>query len=349
MGRWFDGAKLMDWGILDNLSGAHLIVAGESGIDEYVWGDTRRISPEAPVPVVEVESQESKLGLAANVAQNLVSLGAKATLVSVKGADGDGARLEQMIVSEGIQRSVLLEDASRPTLRKVRVLAQKQHVVRVDFERSHPLDARLAKNFTEALCSELAQADGVILQDYGKGLWNPDTVAFVKEAKRLKKPVFVDPSRTSPLGLYRGVTLLTPNLAEAEALTGFGHEPSKLAGADDGRLSKMAAKILEITEADHAIVTCGPYGMVSASRAGNQWQRIPTFAREVFDVTGAGDTVIAVLSLLWVLGEPLARCMTAANAAAGIVVGRIGASSVTVSELKDELERLRQVGVIRTP
>ncbi len=337
----------MDWGILDNLAGAHLIVAGESGIDEYVWGDTRRISPEAPVPVVEVDSQEAKLGLAANVAQNLVSLGATATLVSVKGVDADALRLEEMVRAQGIVRAVFLEDASRPTLRKVRVIAQKQHVVRVDFERSHPLDARLAKQFTDALCAELPKADGVIVQDYGKGLWNADTMAFVKEARRLKKPIFVDPSRTSPLGRYHGVTLLTPNLAEAEALSGFGHEPGRSAGADDARLRKMAERILDGTEAEHAVLTCGAYGMVSKSRDGT-WQRIPTFAREVFDVTGAGDTVVAVLALLWVLGEPLARCMTIANAAAGIVVGRIGASSVTVRELKDELERLRQVGIIKS-
>ncbi len=337
----------MDLGVLDKLSGAHLIVAGESGIDEYIWGDTRRISPEAPVPVIEVESQESKLGLSANVAQNLVSLGATATLVSVKGADADGARLEEMVRAQGISRSVFLEDASRPTLRKVRVIAQKQHVVRVDFERSHPLDVRLAKQFTDAICGELPKADGIILQDYGKGLWNADTMAFVKEARRLKKPIFVDPSRTSPAARYHGVTLLTPNLAEAEALAGVAHEPAKVAGADDKRLRLMAEKILESTQAEHAILTCGSYGMVSLSREGSAWQRIPTFAREVFDVTGAGDTVVAVLSLLWVLGEPLDRCMTVANAAAGIVVGRIGASSVTLRELKDELERLRQVGIIK--
>ncbi len=337
----------MDWGILDKLSGAHLVVAGESGIDEYVWGDTRRISPEAPVPVVEVDSQEAKLGLAANVAQNLVSLGATATLVSVKGLDADAARLEEMVRSQGITRSVFLEDASRPTLRKVRVIAQKQHVVRVDFERSHPLDPKLAKQFTDALVAELPKADGVIVQDYGKGLWNSDTMAFVKEARRLKKPIFVDPSRNAPLGRYQGVTLLTPNLAEAEAMTGLGHQPGKSAGADDARLKKMAETILEGAKAEHAIITCGPYGMVSLSREGAAWQRIPTYAREVFDVTGAGDTVVAVLSLLWVLGEPLGRCMMVANAAAGIVVGRIGASSVTLDELKDELERLRQVGIIK--
>lgn len=348
MGRWFDDLS-MDWGVLNNLSGAHLIVAGESGIDEYIWGDTRRISPEAPVPVVEVESQEAKLGLAANVAQNIVSLGASATLVSVKGADSDAARLEDMVRSQGISRAVFLEDPSRPTLRKVRVMAQKQHVVRVDFERSHPLDAHLAKQFTDALCAELPKADGVIVQDYGKGLWNADTMAFVREARRLKKPIFVDPSRSAPLGRYQGVTLLTPNMAEAEALCGLGHVAGKAAGADDHRLREMAEKILAGTGAEHAIVTAGSHGMVSLSREGNQWQRIPTFAREVFDVTGAGDTVIAVLSLLWTLGEPLARCMTVANAAAGIVVGRIGASSVNLAELKDELERLRQVGIIHSP
>ena len=331
---------------VENLAGANLLVAGEVGIDEYIWGDTRRISPEAPVPVVEVESQSYHLGLAANVAQNIVSLGARTTLVSVCGNDPDGGKIQEMVRDAGISQSVFLADDTRPTLRKVRVIAQKQHVVRVDYERRHVLSPALAQKFTESICDLLPSSDGVIIQDYGKGLWNSDTVSFIRHAQAHKKPVFVDPSRNAPLSLYGGVTLLTPNLAEAETLCGFPHEPAKTAGKDDARLTRMAAKILEATQSRHAIITCGAAGMVAMNQGDTSLQRIPTFAREVFDVTGAGDTVISVLSMMYVLGHPLAECMRVANAAAGLVVGKIGTASVTPQELKLELERLRGLGLI---
>lgn len=338
----------MDFSFLNSLKDVHLLVAGEVGIDQYIWGDTRRISPEAPVPVVEVESESYKLGLAANVAQNVASLGARVTLVSVRGKDEDGAKIAGMMESAGVQRAEFLEDESRPTLRKVRIIAQKQHVVRVDYERSHGLDPALAKAYTERICDFIPQTDGVILQDYGKGLWKTDTMGFLKQAKAHKKPVFVDPSRQSPLSLYRGVTLLTPNVVEAETLCGLSHEPAKIAGRDDTRLAKMAQTILKEAEAEHAIITCGEFGMISLTKGGEGLKRIPTFARDVFDVTGAGDTVIAVLSMMMVAGQPLARCMQVANAAAGIVVGHIGAASVTLSELKAELERLHETGLINS-
>lgn len=336
----------MDLGFLEQLRGARILVAGEVGIDEYIWGDTRRISPEAPVPVIEVESQSFHLGLAANVAQNIVSLGGQTTLLSVCGADADSEKLQKMVTDAGIQQSVFLADNTRPTLRKVRIIAQKQHVARVDYERCHVLDAGLAKQFTESVNDLLPSHDGVILQDYGKGLWNSDTVAFVRRAKELKKPVFVDPSRLAPLALYQGVTLLTPNIAEAETLTGMQHEPSKTAGRDDERLTRMARKILEQTEAEYAVITCGPAGMVVLNRGDSQLHRIPTFAREVYDVTGAGDTVVSVLAMMAVCGHSVERCMQIANAAAGIVVGKVGTASVSPSELKEELERLHLLGLI---
>ncbi len=337
---------MVDFGFLNKLEGVHLLVAGEVGIDEYVWGDTRRISPEAPVPVVEVDSTTYKLGLAGNVAQNIASLGGKTTLVTVRGEDRDGERLATMIAEAGIKDAVLVSDASRPTLRKVRVIAQKQHVVRVDYERVHGLDAGLAKHFVENICDLIPSTDGVIVQDYGKGLWNSDTMSFVKHAKAHKRPIFVDPSRMSPLELYQGVTLLTPNTAEAETLCGFPNEPSKTAGRNDERMLDMGKRILERAHAEHAIITCGEWGMVSVSRGDTALRRIPTFARQVFDVTGAGDTVIAVLSLMMVMGYPLTQCMQVANAAAGIVVGQIGAASVTQEQLRQEIEHLQQAGLL---
>lgn len=324
--------------------GAHLLVAGEVGIDEYLFGETRRISPEAPVPVVEVHSQTLKLGMAANVAQNVTSLGGQVTLVSLRGQDSDGDRLEKMVTEVGVQTSQFIQDPSRPTLRKVRVVAQKQHVVRVDYERSHILDAKLAKVFNDSLCDHLGKVDGVIVEDYGKGLWTPDTMLFVEEAKARKIPVFVDPSRHSPLALYRSATLMTPNLDEAEALTGLKHDRRTQANADKEHLKRVAKRLLDGAELEHAIVTCGANGMVSLTRGEENLHSIPTYAREVFDVTGAGDTVIAVLALMVVSGFALDDCMRVANAAAGLVVSRIGTASVSSEELIAEVARLTEKG-----
>jgi D-glycero-beta-D-manno-heptose-7-phosphate kinase len=331
---------------LSLFGGANILVAGEVGIDEYIWGDTRRISPEAPVPVVEVESTSFHLGLAANVAENIVSVGGKATLLSVCGADADAEKLHQMVSGAGIQKSHFIEDPSRPTLRKVRIIAQKQHVVRVDYERCHALNASLVKQFSEVLYDLLPACDGVVLQDYGKGLWTPDTVSFIRYAREHKKPVFVDPSRSTPLSFYAGATLLSPNISEAEALTGFGQQRG-YSGEEDGRLFRMAEHILRVTEADHAVITCGAMGMVSLTQGQSALQRIPTFAREVFDVTGAGDTVISILALMVVTGHPLDFCIKVANAAAGLVVGKIGTASVSSELLKVELERLLGLGLIK--
>jgi rfaE bifunctional protein kinase chain/domain len=331
---------------ITNFTGAHLLVAGEVGIDEYIWGDTRRISPEAPVPVVEVERTELKLGLGANVAQNITALGGKVTLVSVRGNDEDGKRLDQMLAAEGIQKTCLLTDDSRPTMRKVRVIAQRQHVVRIDYEKNHPLNAGLAKRFNDSICDLLPSCDGVIVQDYGKGLWNADTMAFAKQAKALNKPVFVDPSRVSPVGIYKDTTLLTPNTAEAEILAELPPSASRRqAGKDDEYLKRMGKIILDRTGAPYVVITCGEHGMVALKNTG-ELTRIPTFARDVFDVTGAGDTVVSVLALMWVLGHPLSRCMQVANAAAGIVVGRIGTATVSPDELRQELDRLEASGHI---
>lgn len=336
----------MDDAVLKKLEGVHLLIAGEVGIDEYLWGDTRRISPEAPVPVVEIDSQTYKLGLAANVAQNIVSLGAKATLIGVRGEDADGDKLEKMILDAGIRSPILIGDSTRPTLRKVRVIAQRQHVVRVDYEKSHPLDAKTSKRLRECVCDQMGICDGIIVQDYGKGIWSQDSISFIKEARQKKKPVFVDPSPVSSLALYRGATLLSPNVSEAQSLCGQTHPPAKLVARDNERLQSLGVRILEETLAEHVVITCGEWGMVSVSKD-TALKRISTFAKDVFDVTGAGDTVIAVLALMYVTGQSLSLCMQVANSAAGIVVGRIGTASVTRDELKEELERLESAGLIR--
>lgn len=328
----------------DTFSKSRLLVAGEVGIDEYLWGDSYRISPEAPVPVVEVESRSYHVGLAGNVARNIISLGGQARLVSICGEDEDSERLKALLNESGLSEVDFIVDSTRPTLRKTRVMARNQHVVRVDHERSHPLDARLATQFTRKIIENLESCDGVIVQDYGKGLWNTDTMGFVAEARRRKKPVFVDPSRQSLLSIYQDATLLTPNLVEAEILCGLIHESQRIAGKNDRRLEQMLKHLLQETRAEHAVITCGEWGMVSISRDDNRFIRIPTFAKDVFDVTGAGDTVIAVFSMLLSQSFAMSECMQIANASAGIVVGKMGAATVSIEELNQEMKRLNELG-----
>lgn len=338
----------MNYDFIDKWPSVRVLVAGEVGIDEYIWGETRRISPEAPVPVVEVDSKNEKLGMAANVAQNIVSLGGRTSLLTITGDDRDAERLQDQLAASGILQTTLLRDNSRPTLRKVRILAQKQHVVRVDYERSHQLSADIAKKFVGALDELIDGVDGIIVQDYGKGIWSSDTMQFVVRAREKGKPVFVDPSRNARLGVYRGATLLTPNLVEAEALVGAAPAASKKEAVGETRLNSMADAILERTDADHAVITCGEFGMAAKSKGSGELVQIPTFAREVYDVTGAGDTVIAVFALSMLAGASLPEAMRIANAAAGLVVGHVGTASVSMQELKDELERLRSVGLFQS-
>lgn len=336
----------MAYDFINRFADTHILVVGEVGIDEYLWGECRRISPEAPVPVVEVDQRTFKLGLSGNVAQNIASLGGKVSLLSVCGEDADAGQLKEMLAHAGVSDVDFVVDSSRPTLRKVRVMAQKQHVVRVDYERSHKLAPALAQELTQKIESRLDGIQGIIVQDYAKGIWNADTMAFMKKAKEKKIPVFVDPNRNTPVSLYQGVTLLTPNLLEAETLCRFPNEPSRTAGKNVERLTQMAAEILKATNAEHSVITCGEHGMVSLSRGETTLSRIPTFARDVFDVTGAGDTVIAVVAMMYAAGNPLDLCLKVANAAAGIVVGQIGASVVTPAELREELARLQGLGLL---
>lgn len=330
--------SLLNW--IDRFPNAQILVAGEVGIDEYVFGQCRRISPEAPVPIVEVDSQEIRLGLSANVAQNIVSLGARALLVTVRGEDADGEKIESLLKQSGIE-SYFVNDSSRPTSRKVRVISQKQHLVRIDYEKTHFLVEKKSKEFSDLVVRHLKDCDALLIQDYGKGLWNLHTMGLIREARRHNKPVYVDPNRNTSIKTYEGATLLTPNISEAEALCGVTNSNSRVLGFDLDKLRVLAEFILKSTGADHSLITCGEWGMVGFEKSTGVFRKIDTFAREVFDVTGAGDTVIAVMAVMHCQGAPIEVCMRMANLAAGLVVGRLGASSVTPAELVAEVGRLR--------
>jgi D-beta-D-heptose 7-phosphate kinase/D-beta-D-heptose 1-phosphate adenosyltransferase len=296
-----------------------VLVLGDLMLDRYIWGDVSRISPEAPVPVVEVRKDSLCLGGAGNVAQNLRSLGATALLTGIVGDDLEGRWIKD---SSGEKRGIFV-DKSRPTTVKTRIIAHHQQVVRVDLEKKGALPARLEEKILDFLRTE--SCDGLIISDYSKGIVNPSLMGkALPLAQERRLPVFVDP-KVGNFPLYSPVTLITPNHFEAEKIV--GHECQT-----DAQVEKAGAEIFSLVSSRYLIVKRGEQGMTVFER-GQRPVHIPTVAREVFDVTGAGDTVIAVATLALLSGAPITEAAMIANAAAGIVVGKIGTASVTPEEL----------------
>lgn len=311
------------------LKGRRLLIVGDIGIDEYVMGWVKRISPEAPVPVVEVYSQDERLGLAANVAQNVASLGGRAELVAAVGVDSAADRLRSMLQSSGVDAQHLLPCQDRPTTRKLRVMAEHHHIVRVDFEHKKFLSAADEQNVLQRVEERIAHCDAVILEDYAKGVLTEKVCqTVIAMAKNAGKRVLADPHPTTPAEYYRGVDLMTPNRDEAVALSGLN--------VDDLRerpdsLLEVGAALMDKTQSQQLIITRGKEGMSLFVSGGVT--RIPTYARQVFDVTGAGDTVIATLALAWSAGMDLVDAGILANFAAGVVVGKVGCVPCTPVEI----------------
>lgn len=314
---------------ISELDGKRIMVVGDIGLDEYVMGEVKRISPEAPVPVVEVKSQDSRLGLAANVAQNVVSLGGAVDLISVVGADSAATELKTQLARQGVATDHLLVDKSRPTTRKMRIMAEHHHIVRVDFELKQFLDPAVEKSLLARIKESLPQCAGVIIQDYAKGLLSE---AGIKEVIRLGqvagKRVMVDPHRTTPLRFYAGADLMTPNRDEAIALSDINADD--LHGSSNVIL-EIGQTLREKAKISHLVVTRGKEGMTLFDQG--RIVHLPTYARQVFDVTGAGDTVIAALALAWSSGWALEEACVLANFAAGVVVGKVGCVPCTRAEL----------------
>lgn len=314
---------------IEALPKVRLIVVGDIGLDEYVLGEVRRISPEAPVPVVEVQSQDARLGLAANVAQNVASLGGEALLVGVVGRDGAADELRGRLRDAGVASDHLIVDSSRPTTRKLRVMAGTHHIVRVDYEKKRYLSAESEKLVVSKVVSLLASADGVIIEDYAKGMLSETALqAIIRESHALDKKVFVDPNRTTPAKFYNGADVVTPNRDEAVELSGLDYDELRL---KPGFILEVGQALRSRMQAAHVVVTRGKEGMslIGAAEA----VHMPTFARQVFDVTGAGDTVIAALALAHVGGFSLSEACVVGNVAAGVVVGKIGCVPCSRAEL----------------
>lgn len=314
---------------LSDLKGKEVLIVGDVGLDEYVLGPVRRISPEAPVPIVEVESEESRLGLAANVAQNVASLGGTARLIAVVGRDGAADTLRSLLRSAGVPADHLVVDESRPTTRKLRVMVQNHHIVRVDYEHRKFLTRDVEDAVIAQVRALLPSAAAVIIQDYAKGVVSDRLVEEVTSMARAQgKKILADPNPKTPLKTYRGVDVMTPNYDEAVALSGIGSDDLR---RDPAFLDKIGHKLMEVVGSEQMVLTLGKNGMRIFEKG--EVVDLPTNAKAVFDVTGAGDTVIAALALAWGSGFTLPQSCALANFAAGVVVGKVGCVPCPIPEL----------------
>jgi D-beta-D-heptose 7-phosphate kinase/D-beta-D-heptose 1-phosphate adenosyltransferase len=313
--------------IVTSLRDKTVVVFGDVMLDEFVWGDVTRISPEAPVPVVEIRRESVHLGGAANVLSNLRALGVQSALVGVVGQDRAGERVRAELREAGAldPEENLIVDVSRPTTVKTRIIAHSQLVVRADRERRTPVDATIAERIVATLRRLLRSADALVVSDYDKGAVTPavlDEILPAAEAARV--PVLIDP-KIRNFDSYRPATLVTPNHHEALRLTNTEDD------TDEG-MARAAGAIRERLGCRSVLITRGERGMMLLEGEGKPTY-VPTAAREVFDVTGAGDTVIATLAASIAAGASLVEAAMLANHAAGIVVGKLGTATASAEEL----------------
>ena len=325
-------------GLLSRFRQANILVVGDLMLDEFVWGKVSRISPEAPVPVVWVQSESMMPGGAANVANNIRALGGQVSAVGVVGDDRWGKALVQDLAARKIQTSGILT-IHRPTTVKTRVIAHHQQVVRVDREQREPLPGGTVQRLIERLRQQLEAVDAVLIEDYGKGVITRQLLeVLIPLARQLKKIITVDPKQEH-FELYRRVTALTPNRMEAGEAVGRELE-------SDREVERAAHEILGRLACDAVLVTLGEDGMWLFERSGHH-ARIPTVAQEVFDVAGAGDTVIATFTLALASGATMEQAARIANYSAGIVVGKLGVATATPEELRAKLNSPTLSRVIR--
>jgi len=324
-------------GILSQCANKKVLVIGDVGIDRYTIGSVERISPEAPVPIVFVEDEQHKLGLAANVADNVKVLGGLPLLVGLVGRDRRAQDFKDLLGESGISSSHLVTDADRKTVLKERIVSDRQQLLRVDYESLHALSPKAEKELIAKVKSLLKNVDAVILEDYAKGMITEKVAheVFVA-AKAAKKLVSVDPNPKTPLSHYRGATVLTPNTKEAEKLAGIVIH-------DEASLIEVGKKLLKLTAAQHVVITRGKDGMAIFSAKSSAVKFIPTYAREVYDVSGAGDTVIAVMSLALSSGASIEEACILGNLAAGVEVGKRGTATVTPDEIRIALDFFGEV------
>ena len=316
--------------LLDAARGGNVLVVGDAMLDRYVTGSVERISPEAPVPVLHVEAETTALGGAANVAAGVVALGARCRLVATIGNDSAGQSLQSLLESSGVEAADLVLDHERPTTQKTRIIARHQQVLRVDRETVAPPKSDLSAALRERALEALEFANVLVLEDYDKGVLSPDLPAVLLDgARRRNIPSIVDPKLRHFFD-FRGAYVIKPNVRELAAALGLERAP---------RNENDLLPLLDRLGCENLLLTLGEEGMLLLSRDGGGIRRIPSRAREVFDVTGAGDTVIATLAAALIGRPELAIAAALANVAAGIEVSRLGAVPVTREELLEELAR----------
>jgi D-glycero-beta-D-manno-heptose-7-phosphate kinase len=316
-----------------------ILVVGDVGLDRYTIGTVERISPEAPVPIVLVEDEQFKLGLASNVADNIQTLGGVSLLLGVVGDDRVVHDFKRLLRAARISPQHLVTDSKRRTVLKERIVSDRQQLLRVDYETVGPLSDGVASQIQKNFQRLLADCDYVVLEDYHKGLLSQEiAAALIELARKAGKAVAVDPNAKTPAEWYKGASLLTPNTKEAEALSGV------LIRNNDS-LAEAGFRLLRLTSAEHVVITRGKEGMAIFSSGSRTIRLIPTYAREVYDVSGAGDTVIAVLALALAGGASIEEAAVLGNLAAGVEVGKRGTATVTPEEVEIALEFFASAGV----
>ena len=319
--------------ILRAMRGRRILVLGDVMLDEFLWGKVARISPEAPVPVIEVIRESFHVGGAGNVARNVRSLGGGALLAGVVGRDRAAARVREELRAAGVEDGLVEASGGRPTTLKTRIIAHHQQVCRADRELTDDIEAPLELALLARVRAALRTSDAVIVSDYQKGVVTRRLMrAVVAAARRRRVPVLVDP-KVRHFAFYRGASLVTPNQPEAEQATGL-----RIRCKAD--VAAVGAKLLRALGCDAALVTRGEQGMSLFERR-KRPLHIETAAREVFDVTGAGDTVIATLALALTAGATLPEAAAIATQAAGVVVAKLGTATATPEEILAGLELAR--------
>ncbi len=311
--------------LISGFKGKRIAVIGDLMIDRYFWGTVHRVSPEAPVPVVEVDSESIRLGGAANVANNITSLGGRALLVGLIGNDHEGQVLLDMAKEAGFDQRGVVIDGSRPTTIKTRVIAQGQHVVRIDNESKSDCPDHLVPRLVDAVRYNIHDIDGIILEDYNKGVVTADLIQQVTAvARKYKKFVTVDP-KFNNFFEYKNVTVFKPNRREVEEVMGGRLKT-------DGEIVAAGKQLLEKLGAENVLLTRGEQGMSLFESNGNI-MHLPTTAEVVQDVSGAGDTVISTLTIALAAGAEIREACVLANYAGGIVVGSVGIVPVKPPDL----------------
>jgi D-beta-D-heptose 7-phosphate kinase/D-beta-D-heptose 1-phosphate adenosyltransferase len=320
--------------ILRRFSKTNVLVVGDIMLDEYVWGKVTRISPEAPVPVVHVHHETLIPGGAANVARNIRSLGGKAILSGVLGGKEYGRELLNLLQKEKIGTGCLITNKKLNTILKTRVVAHSQQVVRIDKEKNTlPKDEDIVK-LRRVIERTIPNIDCVVIEDYGKGVVNQGLVYLLADlCEKYKKPLIADPKKGHMLD-YSGITSMTPNLEEALSIVGLDYKGEYL----PSQIEEAGKLILDKWNLKSILITLGEHGMSLSEKDGHEF-KIPTMAKEVYDVSGAGDTVIGVFATALGTGATMKESAILSNIAAGIVVGKVGTAVATVEEMEEEINK----------